>query len=339
MAHEPAMGRAGSDGSSHRPIALLNPFGGSEELKGFVHQKFDDLVPLIRTLIDEGYFVIICPTGASWGSRAIIDDLRARLPEDIRAYTGRAHEPTTTPMPSTAMREIVSLVANVDLVVTVEGWMMHAAYLNGKPYRLLLMPASGEHEWQPWGRARDQHVWRVEGDPALDRPPCPERPRRAAWLALLDRIDNPLWCATLHAIAESPDRDIRCAALRALGRLGRSDLQPYFVGLLNDSSYVVRALAAEILLDRYPATVDGHHDRRTLEGYRAIGEVPHDGWEMVARLRSTALPAIWATLHDADPVMRREAAVILEQYSRVLESPNSAGSSGDDDMDGAPHEP
>jgi hypothetical protein len=314
LAHRPVLDRI----SNGRPLALLNPFGGSDELKGFTRQKFDDLLPLLRTLIGEGYFVVICPTGTPWGSCARIEDLLARLPEDLRDRTRIAPDPATTSPPSAAMREIISLVAQADLIVTVEGWMMHAAYLNGKPYRLLLMPSSGERNWQPWGRGRAQHVWPFQGDPALDRPPCPERPRRAAWLVLLDRINDPLWRDPLLAIAESTDREIRRAALRALGRLRQYDLRPYFVGLLEDRSFQIRALAAEVLLELDSAVSAGGPDRQTLAGYRALGDVPRGGWEFVTRLGSAALPAIRTALHDDDPVMRREAAVILERYSRGL---------------------
>jgi hypothetical protein len=343
LAHEPVLDRvcerAGDDDPSRRPIALLNPFGGNDALKGFVPKKFDDLVPLMRALIEEDHDILICPTGSTWGSRALAHELRARLPEDLRGYTSVVPDPATSSAPSAVMRDIVSLVGQVDLVVTIEGWMMHAAYLHGKPYRLLLMPASGERDWQPWGRSREQHVWRFQGDPALDSPPCPERPRRAAWLTLLNRVNDPLWSDTLLAIAGSPDRDIRHAALHALGRLGRRDLRPHFAALLDDPSWTVRALAAEVLLERYPAGNEGGPERRTLAGYRAVGMVPHDGWETVAHLRSAALPALRATLHDADPVMRREAAMVLERYNRRLDSPNDSGSIEDLGMDGAPHEP
>jgi hypothetical protein len=214
------------------------------------------------------------------------------------------------------MRAIISLVAQADLVVTIEGWMMHAAYLNGRPYRLLLMPASGERDWQPWGRSHEQRIRLLQGDPALDRPPCPERPRRFAWLELLKRINDPLWRDALRAIGESPDRDIRRAALRALGRLGKPELRPTFVALLDDRSNTVRALAAEVLLERYPAD-DRSPDRRTLAGYRALSLMPHGGWEAVTALGAGALPAIRAALHDDDPVVRREAATVLEQFSRA----------------------
>jgi hypothetical protein len=320
LAHESVLARVWPRASEKhppgRPVALLNPFGGSDALKGFVRQKFDDLVPLIQSLVEEGYDVLICPTGSAWGSRALIDDLRARLPEGVRRQTGIAPDPATSSSASATMRDLVSLVSQVELVVTVEGWMMHAAYLSGKPYRLLLMPASGERNWQPWGRARAQHTWRFQGDPALDRPPCPERPRRAAWLELLKRATDPCWSDTLLAISESPDREIRLEALRALGRLGRSDLRPRFVAVLDDPSFAIRALAAEVLLERTPAGDDSWPDRPTLEGYRAVGQVPYGGWTKIGPLGSSALPALRATLHDIDPVMRREAAVVLERVSR-----------------------
>jgi hypothetical protein len=137
----------------------------------------------------------------------------------------------------------------------------------------------------------------------------------------------------LLTIVQSPDHEIRLAAFRALGRLGRSDLQPHFVALLDDPSFKIRALAAKVLLERYPDVRNGRPDRQTIEGHRALGLVPYGGWQMIRHLQSAALPALQATLHDTDPVMRREVAIVLERYSRPPESEaNVAG------LDGATHE-
>jgi ADP-heptose:LPS heptosyltransferase len=49
------------------------------------------------------------------------------------------------------MRQIISFIARADLTVTVEGWMLHAAYLLGKPFRVLMLADSHHEGWRPWG--------------------------------------------------------------------------------------------------------------------------------------------------------------------------------------------
>lgn len=45
-----------------------------------------------------------------------------------------------------------------DLIITVEGWMSHRAYVLGRPFRLLLMPHSYPYTWFPYGRNAQQTV-------------------------------------------------------------------------------------------------------------------------------------------------------------------------------------
>jgi hypothetical protein len=330
-----------------RPVVLLNPFGGHAALKGFVRQKFADLAMLVGSLIEEGYFVVICPTGTSWGSHDLVEDLLTRLPDDYRHHVGIAPDPAIVNQtedvksclemsrPDEMIRSFISFVARADLIVTVEGWMMHAAYLLGKPYRLLMLPESGSRIWQPWGRSRNQGVWFFQGDPILDSPPLPEKPRKVAWLAWLNRIADPVWQPYLRELERTSDQDIRRAAIRALGRTGTSEVVPHLASLVDDRSHRTRGAAAEALLNFHRRAVghDGVPDAETLEAYRLMSATPFPGWDSLIRRGPAALPALYAALHGDEPVLRREAAIALERISRA-QGPQAvdltlAGSRGD----------
>src|SRR5690349_20842870 len=57
----------------------------------------------------------------------------------------------TVPYASYQMRLVTYFVRFADLVVTVEGWMVHAAYCLGKRYRVLMLPYSHSAECTPTG--------------------------------------------------------------------------------------------------------------------------------------------------------------------------------------------
>ncbi len=63
--------------SAGRPIALLNPFGGNAPLKGFTRTVFPDLAALIRQLVEEGFGVVIAPSGQPWGTSEVCRRRRA----------------------------------------------------------------------------------------------------------------------------------------------------------------------------------------------------------------------------------------------------------------------
>ena len=53
-----------------RPVALVNPFGESASLNGYMPATFDHLVTRLQALIAEGYFVIMLPNG-TLGTRSL----------------------------------------------------------------------------------------------------------------------------------------------------------------------------------------------------------------------------------------------------------------------------
>jgi hypothetical protein len=70
------------------------------------------------------------------------------------------------------MRQFKYFASYADVVITVEGWMMHLAYALGRPFRLLMAPYSA-HDWMPERRGPDQRL-AVSMSPAAApcRPTC-----------------------------------------------------------------------------------------------------------------------------------------------------------------------
>lgn len=314
----------------NRPNALLNPFGGSAELKGLTQRKYPDLARLVESLINDGYFVIICPNGQPWGSAASISHVLTILPEELRRYVTVSEEaPGSARMtgeifsngfprtPGEFIQQLISFVGHSDLVVTVEGWMMHVAYLTGKPYRLLTTGASELERWQPWGAGSEQRRWVFAGDATLDRIPLPEEPRKRAWLELIRRITALDWIAYLKNASTTEDVDIRVAIVKTIGRIGDTFTSSWLATRLDDSSIGVRAAAAEALLHRHRESLgfEGLPDAELLETYRLIGSNP-PRWQEVIALGTRSLEALHEVLGVEEPVIRREAALCIERIQR-----------------------
>src|SRR5262249_12564269 len=134
--------------TQRRPVALMSPFGGAEPLKGYVERTRHELAEQLRRLIVEGFFVILLPNGTPWGSVAHARRALDILTEAERAQVEIAPSPGqqpgtvsyrhngehTVPYASYLMRLATYFVRYADLIVTVEGWMVHAAYCLGKRY-------------------------------------------------------------------------------------------------------------------------------------------------------------------------------------------------------------
>ena len=145
-----AAGRRWRYRAARRPIALVNAFGGAYPLKGYIKSRCHRLQrrwPGCR----EGYRVVLLPNGTSWGRRGVLartlshsapEDAHAcrRCPDPAEADTATQIRLAERPELSYAdrvMRLFKYFAAYADLVVTVEGWMMHSAYNLGRPFRLV----------------------------------------------------------------------------------------------------------------------------------------------------------------------------------------------------------
>jgi hypothetical protein len=296
-----------------RPVALLNPFGGIEPLKGYTASQSDALGAQIRRWIGAGFFVIVAPNGTPWGGehqvRAAID----RLSPADQAQTAIAPDAAKAPDADAATRQLIYFLRYADLIVAVEGWMIHAAYCLGKPYRTLMMPYSHPPEWQPYAQSPNQRI-----DEAM--PPLHfdeqgefivEQPRKFALMELLEELGNapepealPFLSRALHSL----DRDIRAAAARALAQRSEPVARPLLMNALADPYYRVRAAAAAA----FHNTPNGAAPKEEIEAHVAIGKLVRR-WSTILQLGHKARPALEIAARDEDPVVRREAARAIER--------------------------
>ena len=317
----------------HRPVAVLNPFGGGHSLKGYVDA--DGVAAEIGRLVADGYYVIVLPNGTPWGTGVLTAEAVRRVAPDQRRWVAVGPDPndretvlapTVPRLPRLsaadyAMRLVLQWIRRADLVVTVEGWMVHAAYCLGRPYRALMLPYSEPEQWTPFAQGPDQRAY-----PTAARRPWvaevagsqPHPPRKHLLLLLLDELgkaDVEDVLPLLRRSLQSPDRDVRRAAARALARRGiraTADL----LALLQDPSREVRAVAAQALLDGGFASMAIPADQLT--AHVLIGQARLD-WEPVIRLGSAVRPVLELATRCDEPSVRREAAIILRFYDRQPE--------------------
>ena len=312
-----------------RRVAMLNPFGGSGELKGFTADVLDDLVNLIAQLVASGYTVVLCPGSESWSSQSVAAQVTAMLPLDVRLHCRIAPAPRDDASLASWTRQTLACIQRADLIVTIEGWMVHAASALGKPFNVLMVSGSQSAQWMPWGRNAAQCYQLFQGREQPRKPPLPEQPRKHAWIELLSRMDSPAWHEVLKPVLASRDPDLRAAAARAVSRIKPDYGLSSLLRLLQDSSRVVRAEAANAILNSYSER-DYDHDvpaRDELVAYRLFDTSNPNRYAIYA-LGNRALPALQAALHDDDPTARRTAAACLEELAKRQASAYQPGESG-----------
>ena len=325
-------------GADRRPAALVNSFGGRHPLKGFTVAKIARLATEIGSLVDEGFHVVLLPNGETWGSAAIIRAVLQHLDRAHRSRVTVAPDPGETTAvgpghaserpalrgPDHVMRQFKYFASYADVVITVEGWMMHLAYALGRPFRLLMAPYSA-HDWVPERRGPDQRL-AVSMSPAAapqppdllrpgDPPPAPHhplKPRLVAALAGLGQVTEPEAAPLLEAVLSSPDAELRAAAIQVLGRLSSSAPTRAKLGAaLGDRAARVRAAAARALLESAPPL--DPRLRARLDAHVCIAQ--HD-WAAVAALGGASLPALEVATRDDDEVIRREARWVAKSMVR-----------------------
>src|SRR5262245_6508906 len=323
-----------------RPIALLNPFGGAEPLKGCVEQHIDKLSAMIRQLIRENFYVVLLPNGTPWGTASLAADAISCLESheqrqvvlgpdpdggsEADAYPVPGAPPLTHP--DRVLRMVIYFIRFADLIVTVEGWMTHASYCLGKKYRLLMMPYSYPDRWHPYATTRHQQIAlgllqcaQHSSDEERGAPPIIEQPRKFVMLFLLREFGNTGDAKALELLrraARSEDRDLRQCAALSLGKLGTAEVELDLISLLQDSFRGVRADAASALLEMQErrGPHPGDLPREYLIALVASGH-EFRNWATVIRIGEAARPALELALQDDDPVVRREAL----QVKRILD--------------------
>jgi ADP-heptose:LPS heptosyltransferase len=339
-----------------RPVALVSPFGGTREIKGYATDRLDLLAAELSQLVSEGYRVVVLPNGQPWVTPELVADLTGRVPAATRRHLAVAPDPACLPRaPSGAaaerpelrpadrvMRWFKYFAARADLVVSVEGWLAHLGWLLGRPLRVILAAQSYDEAWYPPARDREQRIVagialrspRARRNADLlgseDRPPLPGRDRKPMLIAALAELG-----ATRRATAEpllqraarSADEDIRAAALCALGRLPLHEgIRRSLLAALSAPDPEVRGAGAEGLL---AARLDcsrelGPRYREVLTAHVAIGA---RAWPTVVEIGGPAIPALVAAAAGRDDFMRREARWVLgELLQRQVRSPRPAGS-------------
>lgn len=328
--------------SCGRPIALVNIFGGQNPMKGFQSSNFPQLKEMLERLIDEGFNVILTPNGTEWGSAHEIDALLDNLPARLRLHTFPAPL-SDARNPQEKMRIIKHCVAWSDLVVTVEGWMMHMAYALGKPYRLLMAPYSYPSEWHPHGRSTAQGLWAGYAErPFRSELSIPAQPAEGMTPPLLHHPEKGLLKAALDIWGEtgdlelgrrllywlgSRDKDIRSWVISALGKIDPLAFQSELLQALEDCNREVRASAAIALLK-------GGHDlsdalgldwQNSLRAYQLIGEFR---FQELRPLGYAAFRALRACLNQDESEVNRDAAIMLEsmKLNTITTLPHGADS-------------
>ena len=311
--------------TEHRPVALLNPFGGSGEMKGYTRRTIHQVAPVVTALVEEGYFVVIWLGDAPWARFSVATEALGHVSPDIRRYCATGPEPSDVGTDVAGklspaghfMRLTLSSIQRSALVVTIEGWMEHAAFALGVPFRVLMTGGSQGRQWLPWGRSHEQRCWLFSGEAESGAVPLPEQPRKQAFLDLLARMDSPAWSDVLALTAQSEDSNLRTAAARAIGRCQPANGEALLLDLLSDSSVAVHGSAAASLLTHFQTHVGQGKvpGRAVLHVHRSLAAGQIDARE-IAAIGSTAVPILQAALYDDDPVVRRTAAMLLEFVAR-----------------------
>lgn len=323
-----------------RAVALLNPFGGAEPLKGCVERQIDKLSAMIRKLIRESFYVVLLPNGTPWGTASLAAEAIRRLEphEQAQAVVGPdpacGSEAAPHPVPGAPalthpdriVRMVTYFIRFADLIVSVEGWMAHAAYCLGKKYRLLMMAYSYSDKWHPYAVTRHQQIALgfpqcayASSEEERTAPPILEQPRKFILLVLLREFGK---AGDAHALellrwaARSEDRDLRQAAALSLGKLKTAAVVQDLISLLQDPFRGVRADAASALLkmQEQQGARPGDLPREYLLDFVARGHELRN-WATLVRIGEAARPALELALQDDDPVVRKEAL----QVKRVLD--------------------
>lgn len=320
-------------GRAGRPVALVNAFGGRLPLKGFTADRTGRLAAEIGGLIDEGFAVVLLPSREPWAGAEVVAATLRHLEPARRSRLAVGPDPTGVgagldaasaerpelSAPDRVMRLFKYFASYSDLVVTVEGWLMHFAYAMGRPFRLVMAPRSA-FDWVPPRLGPHQRLvtsmsplCAPDTEDLLghdDLPPRPSHPRKpmlvAAVRALAD-MDSAEADRLLLRVLASPDAGLRVAAVEAIGRRRPiSSVKGRLIEALADAANTVRAAAARALLASGAdcARKLGPTYRAQLEAHAQIAD---QNWQAVEALGPSMLPALAAATRDENDVIRREA--------------------------------
>jgi hypothetical protein len=301
------------------PVALVSPFGGSFATKGFSRQ--DALVAAeLEGLVSEGYRLVVLPQDQEWARPAAIEAALALLgpatcvririaPDpadpDVEARLALTERPDL-PAKDRVVRLFKYFASCAELIVTVEGWLAHLAYLLGRPFRLFVAAGSFDPSWFPHGRGPAQRLVAALSPQALpahsrsallaadDPAPVPHFPRRVLLeigLAGLGRSGFLGAGPTLRRVLASPDGAVRAWAAAALGQLDPIGNKAELIPTLEDlEPRIVRESASALLRSGVDCS------RELGSGYRTLLQAYVDGtsenWEALTCVGPSVLPVL-----------------------------------------------
>jgi hypothetical protein len=263
------------------------------------------------------------PNGKGWGDLHQIEAIINCLPDNMRKYV------VAVPILQIAqetIRRIKYFVYWADLVVTVEGWMMHFAYALGKPYRLLMATYSYPSEWHPHGCSANQKRWlpannkkhrfelTIPADKSI-KPPLlhfPEKDLLKAALKIWQTTGNRQLGNKLRFWLASPDMNIRSWTVTTLGKIDPVFFQTDLVKALEDKNRTVRASAAKALLDSKQdfTLLLGTRWQEILFAYQLVGEFR---FQELRALEDAAYRSLKACLNGDDGNVRRDATIMASE--------------------------
>jgi HEAT repeats len=228
------------------------------------------------------------------------------------------------PYADRVMRLFKYFTVSADLIVTIEGWLTHLAYVLGRPFRLVLQAQSHSFDWHPSARGPNQRLvtgFSPRGPRAIpevlgagDPPPLPSRDRKPLFLTALGglgQMESARAVPILLRALASEDHDVRAAAVAVLGRfLPAEPPRHLVVGCLRDREPLVRRAAAEALLASggdYTFEL-GPNFHEQIAAHR---DIARQQWRAVRRLGSAALPALFTAADGENDAIRREARWVV----------------------------
>ncbi len=318
----------GLHGGSSRPLAVVQPFGGHAETKGYTRGQLDLLASELEALAGEGYRLVVLPSGTPWASADVIRDVFDRMAPALRRNCAVAPDPADSPTDlrerpeldsaDRVMRRFKYLLQAADLVVAVEGWACHLGALLDRPVRMVLWAGSFTPDWYPRGA-----VWCAGLSVAAPHQPVEisTETAQACVLPLSRRgllevalsaasTRDDAWVGLLLALAASPDPDLRAMALRtATPLLEAGALRDAAATALADPAAAVRAAAAGAWLAREDLRIERTPPVATLRAHQAIGD---EDWPAVLACGDAALPALAIAAKGEAGFIRRQARRVLQ---------------------------
>ncbi|MEM8994355.1 MAG: hypothetical protein AAGF23_06130, partial [Acidobacteriota bacterium] len=336
----PAIADLGGDGA--RPLAVVQPFGGFTEVKGYTRGEGPRLARELEALVDEGFRVVILPVVEAWGKADRVRGLVGRMAPAQARHVAVAPDPSDPPAWLTERPELAGadrvmrffkyLIARADLVAAVEGWVCHLGSLLGRPVRVVLRAGSFTPDWYPRG-AR----WSA----ALSEGCGPDRPEglasgsKAPVLSLSDRGLLGLALAGIGRreslerlvprLAASADPEVRAMAIRAARPwLEVPDFAAIATRALVDPAPAVRRAAADTWLARGDLESRWPAPRPTLEAHRAIAAAR---WADLDASGAAALAALAVAARGHPDFIRRQSRRLLQAMLRDRAGGRSGASS------------